>query len=237
VPDLVKRQDADGVALLTLDRAEKRNALSIELRVELADGLAATAGDDDVGAVVLTGAGTAFCAGMDTTQFGGDRAHKELLYETSTRLFELLATHPKPTVAAVNGPAIAGGFALALLCDLRVAAPPARFGFPELGRHIPPSYAAARAALPPAVARDLCLTGRVIDAQEALALGVVSRVGDLDDALGLARAIAAHPRAAVAAVKRRIALEGEAGWGRLLEDERRALRDALLGATEADAPG
>jgi enoyl-CoA hydratase len=227
---LVTRHDADGVALLTLDRPDKRNALSIELRVELADALAATAGDYAVGAVVLTGAGTAFCSGMDTTQFGGDRAHKELLYETSTRLFELLASHPKPTVAAVNGPAIAGGFALALLCDLRIAAPGARFGFPELGRHIPPSYAAARATLAPAVARDLCLTGRVIDADEALRLGVVSRIGELGDALDVATTIAGHPRDAIAAVKRRIALEGEATWAALLADEQQALRAALLGA-------
>lgn len=229
-PALVNRQDADGVALLTLDRPEKRNALSIELRVELADELAATAGDDAIGVVLLTGAGSAFCSGMDTSQFGGDRAHKELLYETSTRLFDVLAYHPKPTIAAVNGAALAGGFALALLCDIRIAAPAARLGFPELGRHLPPSYAAARAALPQSVARDLCLTGRVIEAEEALALGVVSQIGDLDTARDTAWAIAQHPREAVGAVKRRIALEGETTWARLLDDERNALHAALLGA-------
>lgn len=226
---LVDRTDADRVALLTLNRPEKRNALSIELRVELADALAATAADENVGAVVLTGAGSAFCAGMDVTQFGGDRAHKQLLYDTSTRLFDLLATHPKPTVAAVNGPAIAGGFALALLCDLRIAGEEARFGFPELGRHIPPSYAAARAALPAALARDLCLTGRMLDAQEALELGVVSRIGDLDSSLETARTIASHPAAAIAAVKQRIALEGETTWMPLLQREQEELRLALLG--------
>jgi enoyl-CoA hydratase len=228
MPDLVIRNDSDGVALVTLNRPDKRNALSIELRVELADALAATARDDAVGVVVLTGAGSAFCSGMDTTQFGGDRAHKELLYETSTRLFELLASHPKPTVAAVNGAALAGGFALALLCDIRIAAPEARFGFPELGRHIPPSYAAARAALPQSVARDLCLTGRVVEAEEALLLGVVSQIGDLDTARDTAWAIAQHPRDAIAAVKRRIALEGETTWAALLADEQQALRTALL---------
>jgi enoyl-CoA hydratase len=232
---LVDRTDAYGVALLTLNRPEKRNALSIELRTELADALAATASDDAIGAIAVTGAGSAFCSGMDTTQFGGDRAHKELLYETSTRLFRLLAEHPKPTLAAVNGPAIAGGFALALLCDLRIAAPEAIFGFPQLGRHIPPSYAAARAALPQAVARDLCLTGRVIDAQEALTLGVVSRIAGLDDVLGAARAIASHPRPAIAAVKRRIAVEGETTWGALLLQEEQELRAALF--PEPGAPG
>jgi enoyl-CoA hydratase len=228
-PGLLLRDDADGVALLTLNRPEKRNALSIGLRVELAEALAATAADEAVGAVVLTGAGSAFCAGMDVTQFGGDRPHRELLVETSTRLFTLLARHPKPTVAAVNGPAVAGGFALALLCDVRVAAPGARFGFPELGRHIPPSYGAARAALPAALARELCLTGRIVDAPEAVASGIASQLGDVDAALQVARTIAAAPRSATAEIKRRIVLEGERTWMELLDVEARQLREALLG--------
>jgi enoyl-CoA hydratase len=228
-PGLLLRDDADGVALLTLNRPEKRNALSIDLRVELAEALAATAADEAVGAVVLTGAGSAFCAGMDVTQFGGDRPHRELLVETSTRLFTLLARHPKPTVAAVNGPAVAGGFALALLCDVRVAAPGARFGFPELGRHIPPSYGAARAALPAALARELCLTGRIVDAPEAVASGIASQLGDVDAALQVARTIAAAPRSATAEIKRRIVLEGERTWMELLDVEARQLREALLG--------
>src|SRR5881628_227390 len=139
---------ADGVRRLTLDRPEKRNALSLELRDELADALEAAEGDEATRCVLLTGAGSAFCAGMDVTQFGGDRANKERIVETSTRLFRALAGLPLPIVAAVNGPALAGGFALALLCDMRVAAEEASFGFPELPRGIPPSYAAARAALP-----------------------------------------------------------------------------------------
>ena len=141
-----------------------------------------------------------------------------------------MAECPKPTVALVNGPALAGGFALALLCDLRVAAPQATFGFPELGRAIPPSYAAAASALAPAVARDLCLTGRVIDAREALALGVVSRIGDdrvaLDDVAGAAGR-------ATQEVKWRI-LRHRAGASprELLADEEEALRGALLGGQD-----
>jgi enoyl-CoA hydratase len=227
--ELLLRQDAAGVALLTLNRPEKRNALSIDLRVHLADALAATATDESVGAVALTGAGAAFCAGMDVTQFGGDRPHRELLVETSTRLFSLLARHPKPLVAAVNGPALAGGFAVALLCDVRVAAPTAVFGFAELARDIPPSYGAARAALPAALARELCLTGRLVDADEAMSCGIASRLGDLDAALEVARTIAAAPRRATAETKRRIILEGEQTWMALLDLEGRQLREALLG--------
>src|SRR3954454_2595719 len=167
---------SDGVVLLTLDCPEKRNALSLELRTELAVALEDAAADEGVRCLVLTGAGTAFCAGMDVTQFGGDRPHKERIVDTSLRLFRALAELPLPIVVAVNGPAVAGGFALALLCDIRLAATTATFGVPEVGRHIPPSYAAAAAALPEALARRLSLTGEVLDAYQAHTLGVVSDV-------------------------------------------------------------
>ena len=224
---------ADGVAVLTLDRPEKRNALSLDLRVELAEALDALAADEDVRCVVVTGAGTAFCAGMDVTQFGGDRAHKERIVQTSTRLFDRLARAPLPIVAAVNGPALAGGFALALLCDVRVASTTATFGFPEIGRYIPPSYAAAAAALPEALARRLSLAGEILDAERALALGVVSEVYE-PDALGpaavaLAARIAAAPGHVTREVKRRVLLGGEQTWLALLADEGRVLREALLG--------
>jgi enoyl-CoA hydratase/carnithine racemase len=224
--------DRDGpAALVTLNRPEKRNALSIEVRVALAEALEALAVDPGVSAIGLTGAGSAFCAGMDVTQFGGDARHKRRLVETSVRCFAAAAECPKPTVALVNGPAIAGGFALALLCDVRTAAPAARFGFPELGRFIPPSYAAAAWSLAPAVARDLCLTGRTIDAAEALSLGVVSRVSAGREALD---EVAAAPSAATAEVKRRILYHrGGESASALLAEEERVLRAALLGPDDA----
>src|SRR4051812_19129338 len=220
---------ADGVRRLTLNRPEKRNALSPELRDELADALEEAERDASARCVVVTGAGTAFCAGMDVTQFGGDRANKERIVETSTRLFERVARLALPVVAAVNGPALAGGFALALLCDVRVAATSATFGFPEIGRYIPPSYAAAAAALPEPLARRLCLTGEVLDAERALALGIVSEVGDASAALALAGRIATAPGRGTREVRRRILLAGERSWLALLADEGRVLREALLG--------
>ncbi|MFL5886495.1 MAG: enoyl-CoA hydratase/isomerase family protein [Thermoleophilaceae bacterium] len=223
----------DGFAVVTLERPEKRNALSIELRFELADAVDGLAADEAIGCAVLTGAGSAFSSGMDTTQFGGDEENKRRLVESSERMFGTVATFPKPLVAAVNGHALAGGFALALLCDVRIASTEAQLGFTELARrHIPPSYAAARSALPDAVARDLCVTGRMLDARQALAMGVVSEVVEPEALMPRAREHAAgvgsSPRTATE-TKRRILLGGERTWMPLLEDETRVLREALLG--------
>jgi enoyl-CoA hydratase/carnithine racemase len=232
VPALLAIEEHGGVAVVTLQRPEKRNALSIDLRVELADAFERLASDDSVGCVMLTGAGSAFCAGMDVTQFGGDVENRRLLVETSTGAFRAVGRCPKPVVAAVNGPALAGGFALALICDIRIAAESATFGYPELPIGIPPSYAAARAALSPAAARELCLTGRVIDAAEALRLGVVSDVwadGELHErALENARRIAGMPRAAQIETKRRILRDGERAFGELFAEEERVFKEALL---------
>jgi enoyl-CoA hydratase len=232
VPGLLSIERRDGVAVVTLQRPEKRNALSIDLRVELGEAFVSLGADEEVGCIVLTGAGTAFCSGMDVTQFGGDAEHKRRLVETSTLAFDAVGTCPRPVVAAVNGPALAGGFALALLCDLRIAAEEATFGYPELPRGIPPSYAAARAVLPATVAHDLCLTGRVIGPDEALMMGVVRErcKGEAAErGVELATQIATLPRQAVLETKRRKLLERSQLWGFLFDDERRVFTRALLG--------
>jgi enoyl-CoA hydratase len=223
----------DSIALVTLNRPEKRNALSIELRLEMAETFERIGADDGIACVVLTGAGSAFCSGMDRNQFGGDRANRERLAQSSSAAFDAVGRCPKPILAAVNGAAIAGGFALALFCDLRVASESARFGFPELPIGIPPAYAAARATLDGTLARELCLTGRLLDAEEAQRRGVVASVHPEDElvssALELARSIAALPRAAVLETKRRIVLERDTVWRPLFEREQQAFRAALLG--------
>lgn len=228
----VKRQGE--VALVTLNRPEKRNALSIELREEIGAAFGKISGDEKVAAVVLTGAGTAFCSGMDTTQFGGDRENRRKLVETSSLAFDAVGECSRPVVAAVNGPAVAGGFALALMCDLRIAAASATFGYPELPRGIPPSYAAARAVLPATIAQELCLTGRIVDADEAHRLSIVREVvGPKADVvargLELAKKITEFPREAVSETKRRTLLERKHLWGFLFEEEREAFRKAVLG--------
>ena len=237
---LLSIERRDEVALVTLRRPEKRNALSIDLRIELADAFGRLSDDDEVGCVVLTGAGSAFCSGMDTDQFGGDLAHRKQLVETSTLAFEALRGCKRPVIAAVNGPALAGGFALALLCDLRVAHESATFGYPELPRGIPPSYAAARAVLPATVAQELCLTGRVVKASEAQRMGIVREVtaGDVvQRTLELAGNVAALPRQAILETKRRTMLERRHLWGFLFEEEQVVFRRALLGENGDDDAG
>jgi 3-hydroxypropionyl-coenzyme A dehydratase len=238
VAGLLSIERRDEVALVTLRRPEKRNALSTELRVELADAFARLSQDRKVGCVVLTGAGPAFCSGMDTTQFGGSLEHRKRLVDTSTLAFEAVGECHRPIVAAINGPALAGGFALGLLCDLRIASEAALFGYPELPRGIPPSYAAARAVLPATVAQDLCLTGRLVKAHEAQRLGIVREVirGDVvARGLEVAERVARLPRDAVLETKRRTLLERRHLWGFLFEDERRVFRRALLGTQDGEA--
>jgi enoyl-CoA hydratase len=238
----VDRQEE--VAVVTLRRAEKRNALSIELREELAAAFAALGQDPRVGCIVLTGAGSAFCSGMDMTEFGGDRNHRQRLYDSSLAVFDRVGQCPRPVVAAVNGPALAGGFAIALLCDLRIADPSATFGYPELPRGIPPSYAAARAVLPATVAQELCLTGRIVPAAEAQKLGIVREVtsGSRDvreRGVELADRVTRLPRRAVLETKARTLLERKHLWGFLFDEERDAFRRAVLGPDPAspDAAG
>jgi enoyl-CoA hydratase len=221
---------ADGVLELTLNRPEKRNALSIELRRAIADALGGI-DTEAIGAVVVTGAPPAFCAGMDMTQFGGDAENRKALVESSLACMGAVGNCPVPVVAAINGPALAGGFVLALAADIRIAEPTATFGFPELPRGIPPSFAWARAALPAALARELCLSGRLLDAGEAERLGVVSRgVAEGESraaARDLAAEIASRPRRAVVESKRRVLLERATLYGFLFEDEERMFREAL----------
>jgi len=192
----------DGVVVLTLDNVAQRNAMSPEMTgswVRAIDGLA---GDRSVRVVVVTGEGTAFCSGGDTSWIASEP--DATVDELRTRMIAFyrawlsIRRLEVPTIAAVNGHAIGAGLCLALACDLRYAAGSARLGVPfvKLGMH---AGMAATYLLPdvvgPAHARDLLLTGRIVGADEALRLGLVSAVsadeGFLDAVLETARAVAA----------------------------------------------
>ena len=186
----------EGVALLTLDRAEKKNALSIALRDEVSDTLDGLAGDESVKVVVITGAGDVFSAGFDLREFEQPELADEL-WASSDRFHATVLQFPLPLVAAVNGPALAGGFDLAVMCDIRVAADTARFAHPEItfGDVV---YGPLHDLVGGAVARELCFTGRVVRAEEAKELGLVSAVvpgGELLAAVaGYTDAIVRAPR-------------------------------------------
>ena len=191
----------DGVALLVLDNPDQRNAMSAALTEAWQAAVAGIAGDPDVRAVVVTGAGSAFCSGGDPAWIAGepdapvDRLRTRMMrfYRAWLSIRELEV----PTIAAVNGPAVGAGLCLALACDLRYAAASARMSVPfvRLGMH--PGMAVTY-TLPNVVgaahARELLLTGRTVDAEEALRIGLVSGVapddtfldGVLDTAAGIA---------------------------------------------------
>lgn len=195
----------DHVALVTINRPEARNAVNGDVARGLDQAIATTDADPDTWVVVLTGSGAdAFSAGADLKSVSAGRGH-ELRTERGGFAGFVHARRAKPWIAAVNGPALAGGCEIALACDLVVAVPTARFGLPEVKRGLIASagglYRLPR-ALPPAVAREMILTGDPIDASRAHALGLVNVLapdlpGLLPAALALAQRITANAPVAV----------------------------------------
>lgn len=217
------------VGLATLDRPERRNALSAEMCRQLRDHLAAHRA---LRAVVLTGAGSAFCAGADL-------GHTPLYREDEFRpafeaLLDEVVDHPAPVIAAVNGPALGGGTQLVVACDLRVAAPEATFGIPatQLGVMLSPENIQRLALLVgQAHARDLLLTGRRIGVGEALRMGLVHRLADdaLAAGLDLAGEIAAMAPLTVAGHKAALnAVARHMGYTRGEDDDVIGELDALV---------
>ena len=247
---------SEGVVLLTLDNPDMRNAMSDEMTASWVVAIDAIAADPSVRAVVVTGEGSAFCSGGNTSWIASepdasvDRLRSRMMpfYRAwlSIRRLEV------PTIAAVNGAAIGAGLCLALACDIRHAAARARLGLPfnKLGMH---AGMAGTYLLPnvvgPAHARDLLLTGRVVEADEALRLGLVSRVldgdGFLDEVLATAAGIAATAPIASRLTKIALADGGHADFESALQWEALAqpmtlatadLQEGIAAAREKRAP-
>lgn len=186
---------SDGCGVITLNRLECRNAISILMRRELSACLAEWRETDAVGCVIITGGGPVFSAGFDLDEFRRIDCHAELL-ESSSRYHRDLWHFPKPLIAAINGPAMGGGFDLACLCDIRLAAVTAGFGHPEIKFGAPPMYTPLRRIVGDGYARELCLTGRRIDADEALRIGLVTALEQPDSLMKKALCVAASIMAA-----------------------------------------
>jgi methylglutaconyl-CoA hydratase len=195
--ELVLYEVRAAAAILTINRPDRRNALSRALIGALGEAFARARDDAAARCVILTGAGSSFCAGMDLAELQESLATPESapVWEDALRLakvYELIYTLPKPTVAAVNGPAVAGGAGLVSVCDLALAVPFAKFGYPEVRRGL-----VAAMVMPHLMrhvgertARYLLLTGELIDAAEASRVGFINAVVPAEKLMDHAKALA-----------------------------------------------
>ena len=184
--ELVRYEVDEGVARITIDRADRHNAMSFQVMEELGEAFELAKTDDEVRVVVLTGAGErAFCAGADLSGIGSN-AGAAMMHEARGRpaaLFKALWNLGKPTIARVRGYALAGGFGLCLACDLVVAADDAQFGTPEVNVGLWPYMITVPLvrSMPPKRVLELMMTGRRVDAAEAERIGFVMRVVPVDE--------------------------------------------------------
>jgi 2-(1,2-epoxy-1,2-dihydrophenyl)acetyl-CoA isomerase len=241
-PVLVAPAGSEAVAVVTLNRPDRRNALTVELKEALREALQAVAADDRVRAVVLAGSGRSFCVGQDLLEHAAAlRDDAATALDTVRRhynpIVSTLATMPKPVVAAINGTAVGAGLGLALACDLRVAAETATFAtaFAAIGLTADSGLSATLVhSLGHARATELMLLGESFDALQAQASGLVTRVVPaeqvLETALDLARRLAAGPTRAYAEIKNALALGAVSPLETVLEVE--AAAQARLGSTD-----
>jgi len=226
---LLTEIDAEaGFAIITLNRAESLNALCEEVMNELTDALDRFESDTDIGCIVLTGSKKAFSGGADIKEIQ-EKTYPESYYEDFiSRNWERAARARKPIVAAVSGYAIGGGCELALMCDIILAADTARFGQPEVRLGVMPGAGGTQRlarVIGKSKTMELCLTGRMMDAEEAERCGLVSRVVPADDLLDaareLARTIASMPLAAAMLTKEAVKIAYETPLSQGIQFERR----------------
>lgn len=210
--DTLQFERDDRVAVLTLNRPQARNAMNRELRDALMEALQRVRQDADIRVGILTGAGGTFCAGADLKEraAGGRAATDTVAAIVEADRLQRFSTMPmeKPLIAAIDGYCLAGGLELALICDIRICTPAARFGLPEIIRGFFPGGGGPQRimrAIPQAMAMEMILTGDPIEAQTALQAGLVSRIVPQDDLMStarrIARRIAGHAPLAIKAVK------------------------------------
>jgi enoyl-CoA hydratase len=221
-------------AWLTIDRPERRNALSGEIIVTLVERLAEAGADDEVAVLVVTGAGDrAFSAGGDIAGFQAGEGAAESAPAAISRLLDALWHHPKPTIARVNGRALGGGFGLLLACDLAIGADDIEVGTPEIDIGLWPHVITAviQRTMPRRVALEMMLTGRRLGAEEAVRWGVLTRAvprGELDAAVDEVVATLAGKSPHVLRLGKRSFLGAEdLPWGRAIDHLKEALAENL----------
>jgi len=211
------RHDADGVATLTLNRPQARNALSMALMKALQDALDAIREDPSVRVVILRGAGPAFCAGHDLKEMRADpsRAATEAVFRTCARLMLSITRLPQPVIAQVNGIATAAGCQLVATCDLAICAEDARFATPgvQIGLFCSTPMVALSRAVSRKAALEMLLVGEPVDAREALRIGLVNRVVSAVELDGAVAAMAEK----IAGKARQVVAIGKAAFGRQIE--------------------
>ena len=222
-------QKRGGVAHISLDRPQVVNAYNVQMRDDFSQALSAVQQDSDVRALLITGEGRGFCAGADLTEFGTAPSQviaRQVRWERD--VWGQLLNLDRPVVAAVHGYCIGSGLEITLLCDLRIAATGTVFALPEVQLGMIPA-AGGTQTLPRAAgasrAMDLLLTGRRFQAEEALSMGLVTRLTSpdslRDEAWRLAESLADLPAEAVAALKQSLHLGMDLGLPEALELERR----------------
>jgi enoyl-CoA hydratase/carnithine racemase len=187
----------DSIAILQLNRIASANALSTEFRKEIIEELEILEKDDAIKVVIITGTGKFFCAGFDLNEFlTVDSADAPDLIKSADALFGKINFYKKPTIAAINGPALAGGMDLAAVCDIRIASEKAIFGGPEI-KFVPALYGTYARIVGEGRARELVLTGKIITAKEALEIGLINKITTpetlLEEAKKMAKMIAEAP--------------------------------------------
>lgn len=234
------QERSDGIAIITLNRPERRNAISILMRQEVSACLESWRESSAIGAVIITGSGKAFSAGFDLDEFRQPERFEEL-FASSSRYHRDVWYFQKPVIAAVNGPAMGGGFDLATLCDIRLCLGTASFGHPEIKFGAPPLFTPLRWIVGDGLARDLCLTGRRIDAAEAHRIGLVSEVVQgnvLERAEQIAVTILEAPLAALQFTKRFMTESGGIGFEESFRIEHdRAFREIILKSEQTGTGG
>jgi enoyl-CoA hydratase/carnithine racemase len=220
----------DGTATMRIDRPQARNALNIATRKALAEICRDIAEDDSLRCVVLTGGPDMFVSGADLTEFV-EAGAIEILKRRAERWWQAVADVPQPMIAAVNGFALGGGLELAMCCDIIIAGRSAKLGQPEVRIGIMPGAGGTQRltrAIGKFQAMRLVLTGELIGAEEALAMGLLSKVVDdaavYDSARDMARTIAALPPIAVQQAKESVILGADASLAASLALERKALQ-------------